>query len=84
MTISKKTAELSETLQNLTQQEQELRIQAGLKPIKEETEPPAEGEQATNAESPAEGNATVEEVTPTENAAQVTESATPTVRKIPK
>ena len=75
LTISKKTAELSETLQNLTQQEQELRIQAGLKPIKEETEPPAEGEQATNAESPAEGNATVEEVTPTENAAQVTESA---------
>ena len=42
LSISKKAAELSETIQNLTQQEQELRIQAGLKPPKEET--PAEEE----------------------------------------
>lgn len=35
LTISKKAAELSEAVQNLTQQEKELRIQAGLKPPKE-------------------------------------------------
>ena len=37
VTISKKAAELSEAVQNITQQEKELRIQAGLKPPKEET-----------------------------------------------
>ena len=41
LTLSKKAATLSETIQNLTRQEQELRIQAGLNPIKDET-PPAE------------------------------------------
>ena len=41
LTLSKKAATLSETIQNLAQQEQELRIQAGLNPPKEET-PPAE------------------------------------------
>ena len=41
LTLSKKAAILSETIQNLAQQEQELRIQAGLNPPKDET-PPAE------------------------------------------
>ncbi len=41
LTLSKKAATLSETIQNLAQQEQELRIQAGLNPPKEDT-PPAE------------------------------------------
>ena len=48
LTLSKKAATLNETLQNLTQQEQELRIQAGLNPPKEDN--PAE----TPAETPAE------------------------------
>ncbi len=68
LTISKKAAELSETLQNLTQQEEELRIQAGLKPPKEDKpETPAEGE--STAES-----ATVDETataTAVDNSAQV-------------
>lgn len=68
LTISKKAAELSETLQNLTQQEEELRIQAGLKPPKEDKpETPAEGE--STAES-----ATVDETataTVVDNSAQV-------------
>ena len=41
LTLSKKAATLSETIQNLAQQEQELRIQAGLNPPKEDA-PPAE------------------------------------------
>ena len=41
LTLSKKAATLSETIHNLAQQEQELRIQAGLNPPKEDT-PPAE------------------------------------------
>lgn len=63
LTLSKKAASLSETIQNLAQQEQELRIQAGLNPPKEEPPPeapaenqPAENQPAENqpAESPAE------------------------------
>ena len=44
LTLSKKAATLSETIQNLAQQEQELRIQAGLNPPKEDKPPetPAE------------------------------------------
>ena len=53
LTLSKKAATLSETIQNLAQQEQELRIQAGLNPPKDEKppEPPPE----ENAETPPEG-----------------------------
>ena len=47
LTLSKKAATLSETIQNLAQQEQELRIQAGLNPPKEDKPP-------ENAEAPAE------------------------------
>lgn len=55
LTLSKKAATLSETIQNLAQQEQELRIQAGLNPPKEdkpaevpaETPTPAEGQPPT-------------------------------------
>ncbi len=36
LTLSKKAATLSETIQNLAQQEQELRIQAGLNPLKDD------------------------------------------------
>ncbi len=68
LTLSKKAATLSETIQNLAQQEQELRIQAGLNPPKDdkppetppaETQPaetqPAEAQPA--AEAPAENSA---------------------------
>jgi len=54
LTLSKKAATLSETVQNLAQQEQELRIQAGLNPPKEDTPP------ETPAETPAEGQPTAE------------------------
>ena len=65
LSVSKKAAELNETLQNLTQQEQELRIQAGLKPPKEDKpETPAEGDAAT-----AEGEQTSEDAAPTEDTA---------------
>ena len=52
LNISKKAATLSETLQNLAQQEQELRIQAGLNPPKEDKPPeaPAEGDQPADAQ----------------------------------
>ena len=49
LTLSKKAATLSETIQNLAQQEQELRIQAGLNPPKDDK--PAE---TPTAEVPAE------------------------------
>lgn len=39
LTLSKKAATLSETIQNLAQQEQELRIQAGLNPPKDDKPP---------------------------------------------
>ena len=54
LTLSKKAATLSETIQNLTRQEQELRIQAGLNPIKDETQPtesPAENPPAESTEA---------------------------------
>ena len=46
--ISKKADSMNETLQNLTQQEEELRIQAGLNPPKKETDPSA----VANVENP--------------------------------
>ena len=78
LTVSKKAAALSETLHNLTQQEQELRIQAGLKPPKDDkpAEPPAQSEgDAAQVETPPAENT---ESTSTENSAetaQVKESA---------
>ena len=59
LTLSKKAATLSETIQNLAQQEQELRIQAGLNPPKDDkpSETPAEGQPAENAAAPAAGDA---------------------------
>ena len=58
LTLSKKAATLSETIQNLAQQEQELRIQAGLNPPKEDKPPePVEGQPAT---PPAEETSTPE------------------------
>ena len=81
LTISKKAATLSETLHNLTQQEQELRIQAGLKPPKDDKPaetPPAEGE-ASNTAPVENSSAETAESTPvaetSEKTAQVTESA---------
>ena len=53
-TLSKKAATLSETIQNLTQQEKELRIQAGLNPPKDET-PDETSESPEDAQLPAEG-----------------------------
>ena len=72
LTLSKKAATLSETIQNLAQQEQELRIQAGLNPPKDEKppEPPPE----ENAETPAEGE-TNPEAQPTENNPQAEETS---------
>lgn len=54
LTLSKKAATLSETIQNLAQQEQELRIQAGLNPPKEDKppEPPAENVNEAPPENP--------------------------------
>ena len=56
LTLSKKAATLSETVQNLAQQEQELRIQAGLNPPKEDKppEPPAEGQPTAESQPVAE------------------------------
>ena len=51
LTLSKKAATLSETIQNLAQQEQELRIQAGLNPPKDEK--PPEQPAAENPAAPA-------------------------------
>ena len=69
LTLSKKAATLSETIQNLAQQEQELRIQAGLNPPKESQPPetPAEGQPAPETPAPpAEGQPPVE--APADNA----------------
>ena len=52
LTLSKKAATLSETIQNLAQQEQELRIQAGLNPPKDDKPPEPAAE--TPTETPAE------------------------------
>lgn len=48
LTLSKKAANLSETIQNLAQQEQELRIQAGLNPPKEAPSPAPSTEEQPN------------------------------------
>ena len=58
LTLSKKAATLNETIQNLAQQEKELRIQAGLNPPKEDTPPetpaPADVQPAAeNSDAPA-------------------------------
>ena len=62
LTLSKKAATLSETIQNLAQQEQELRIQAGLNPPKEDIIPEESTEENPDAEPADE---------PTEDSAQV-------------
>ena len=80
LSVSKKAAELNETLHNLTQQEQELRIQAGLKPPKEDKiETPAEGDAATvEGETSAEDAATTEDTASAENVpAETSETAAP-------
>ena len=58
LTLSKKAATLSETIQNLAQQEQELRIQAGLNPPKDEKPPEASSAENPSAENPAPTNET--------------------------
>ena len=59
LNLSKKATNLSEELQNLTQMETELRIQAGVKPPKDVEEKKAEAESAaTNETAPAEDVAT--------------------------
>ena len=52
LTLSKKAATLSETIQNLAQQEQELRIQAGLNPPKEDKPPEPAAEVPTENATP--------------------------------
>ena len=54
LTISKKAVEMNETLQNLLQQEEELRIQAGLNPPKKDEVP----EENVTAPAPGEGEST--------------------------
>ena len=54
LTLSKKAATLSETIQNLAQQEQELRIQAGLNPPKDDTPPAPPEVEPTAATAPEE------------------------------
>lgn len=63
LTLSKKAATLSETIQNLAQQEQELRIQAGLNPPKDEKppEPPPEENPAGEENQPTEETPAAEE-----------------------
>ena len=82
LTVSKKAAALSETLHNLTQQEQELRIQAGLKPPKDdkpaENSASSEGDAAQVETPPAENTESTATTSSTENSAetaQVKESA---------
>lgn len=62
LTLSKKAATLSETIQNLAQQEQELRIQAGLNPPKEDK--PPEGQPSTENPQPEENPAPENNLTP--------------------
>lgn len=69
LTLSKKAATLNETIQNLAQQEKELRIQAGLNPPKEDTPPeqsPADGQPA-DAAQPADANQSADANQPAEN-----------------
>ena len=67
LTLSKKAATLSETIQNLAQQEQELRIQAGLNPPKDEEPIDALLE---SIQADADANAKPAEETPNETPAQ--------------
>ncbi len=61
LTLSKKAATLSETIQNLAQQEQELRIQAGLNPPKDDKPPEAPPAETPPSETaPATSNAETE------------------------
>ena len=53
LTLSKKAATLSETIQNLAQQEQELRIQAGLNPPKDDKPPENSAAEGQPAATPA-------------------------------
>lgn len=74
LTLSKKAATLSETIQNLAQQEQELRIQAGLNPPKDDKPPetpPPEGQpaEAQPAENQSAETQPASEA-PTENSAE--------------
>ncbi len=65
LTLSKKAATLSETIQNLAQQEQELRIQAGLNPPVDETPPASpDAEAQADAETPSDVEDTEEEIQP--------------------
>ncbi len=77
LTLSKKAATLSETIQNLTRQEQELRIQAGLNPIKDETQPtesPAETPPAESTEAqPASTESTETQPTDAQPAAETSD-----------
>lgn len=76
LSVSKKAAELDETLHNLAQQEQELRIQAGLNPPKEDkVETPAEGDAAAEG-APAEDASTSENTAPADGETPA-ESETP-------
>ena len=61
LTLSKKAATLSETIQNLAQQEQELRIQAGLNPPKDDKPPEASPAEGQPAETPAEDDTAKQE-----------------------
>ncbi len=63
LTLSKKAATLSETIQNLAQQEQELRIQAGLNPPKDDKPPgtPADAQLAEGQPAPAENDSAKQE-----------------------
>ena len=56
LTLSKKAAALNEELQNLTQMESELRLQAGLKPAKESDKKTSEGENANESSAESENN----------------------------
>lgn len=92
LTLSKKAATLSETIQNLAQQEQELRIQAGLNPPKDET-PPAPPEVEPSETTPPEETPTNEEtldeatqpeaVEPTPTPASVSNNAEPPIDDVP-
>jgi|GEM_PF-77177 len=60
LTLSKKAATLSETIQNLAQQEQELRIQAGLNPPKDDKPPETSPTEGQPAEAPPAENQSTE------------------------
>jgi len=70
LTLSKKAATLSETIQNLAQQEQELRIQAGLNPPKDEKPPEASPTETPPAETQPAETPPAENSTPPESSAE--------------